>query len=430
MEVSNPRRILAVALPEAQDHLCRVMKDLTGVYPPPSPATGALAGTTHELPLSTPYYTARVPVWLDIVGAPVAGEGEADEKVVDKKEAGEDMAAEAKDGPEEGRAPTSALPKDPSPAASAADDPPPANPQEWADAFLGDEAAEVRAALGGLVVVVALDGGSSSSSSSTGNGPPPPDSLHARQHDLIAQAGRLLQKGLQRPYKIDDDGQGARELVGRDDDDDDDIFRDWDGVGLVVGVVGAAAADTGTTPPADVLAAWERACDNAALEFVLVAPGQAPTDEMGEKIGMPRVLEALTFNDWSPDGAVMDLMAMSRAGAFSGDRLDDGDEGEDDLFDPESLNFGFDRGDFAGLQEAILRQSHALSSVDEEAGADSGEGAGGAAGRTGDGEDAGVEAMDRMMRKLLAVRDLGAGLPPEQRRRLAARAVSEVMREL
>lgn len=35
-----------------------------------------------------------------------------------------------------------------------------------------------------------------------------------------------------------------------------------------------------------------------------------------------------------------------------------------------------------------------------------------------------------MMLKLSAVRDMAAGLPEDQRRRMAARAVGEVMREL
>jgi hypothetical protein len=35
-----------------------------------------------------------------------------------------------------------------------------------------------------------------------------------------------------------------------------------------------------------------------------------------------------------------------------------------------------------------------------------------------------------MMRKLQATREAGEGLTPEQRRRMAARAVEEVMREL
>ena len=66
---------------------------------PAETAQPSLAGTTHPLALRTPYYTATVPVWLDLVSSPAAA---------------------------------------------------------WADSFLSAEAAEVRPALGGVVVVFVL----------------------------------------------------------------------------------------------------------------------------------------------------------------------------------------------------------------------------------------------------------------------------------
>ncbi|KAK5654792.1 hypothetical protein OQA88_6828 [Cercophora sp. LCS_1] len=102
MEIQNPRRILAVSLADSTDHLSRVIKDLTGTHPQPSPSgdTPSLAGTTHILPLTTTYYKADVPIWLDLV----------------------------------------------------------ASPSEWAASFLSDEAKEVLQVLGGVVVVFGLDG--------------------------------------------------------------------------------------------------------------------------------------------------------------------------------------------------------------------------------------------------------------------------------
>ena len=44
--------------------------------------------------------------------------------------------------------------------------------------------------------------------------------------------------------------------------------------------------------------------------------------------------------------------------------------------------------------------------------------------------DEDVVKLEQMMRKLQAVRDLSSGLPEEQRKRMAARAVGEVMKEL
>lgn len=69
--------------------------DLTGTSPTPQPT---LAGTTHPLPLTTPYYTATVPIWLDLVS----------------------------------------------------------DPSEWTASFLAPEAKEVLDALGGVVVVFDL----------------------------------------------------------------------------------------------------------------------------------------------------------------------------------------------------------------------------------------------------------------------------------
>lgn len=58
----------------------------------------SLAGITHDLPLETPYYTATVPIWLDLVS----------------------------------------------------------NPTEWSASFLSPEAKEVLDVLGGVMVVFAL----------------------------------------------------------------------------------------------------------------------------------------------------------------------------------------------------------------------------------------------------------------------------------
>lgn len=135
------------------------------------------------------------------------------------------------------------------------------------------------------------------------------------------------------------------------------------------------------------------------------------------------------------------------------------DNGRD--LDPESLSFGFDREDFVGLRKAIWSAGRGdIDDDDEEfmnsapagsvpSGPD-GKGGGKAEGdagvsqgaerkreRAAKGDDAEVDLddeevrkLDRMMRKLQAVRDLSAGMPEDQRKRLAARAVGEVMKEL
>jgi hypothetical protein len=44
-----------------------IIKGLTGSSPEP---TETLAGTTHDYPIKTPYYTATVPIWVDQITTP------------------------------------------------------------------------------------------------------------------------------------------------------------------------------------------------------------------------------------------------------------------------------------------------------------------------------------------------------------------------
>lgn len=189
-----------------------------------------------------------------------------------------------------------------------------------------------------------------------------------------------------------------------------------------------------------------------------------------EKTGIPRVLEALESNDWALD--------LDADGLGLGDDDDDdflGQQSSDEFgdfenaasgaakrrkstdLDPASLSFGFDKADFEGLKRAIwssgvdveaeaenmriadeaaaLQESSKLhKDASDKSGSPSGEGQGAKEPQSQEtGDDIGqedVEKVEAMMRKLLAVREMGASLPEDQRKRLAARAVGEVMRDL
>jgi hypothetical protein len=211
-----------------------------------------------------------------------------------------------------------------------------------------------------------------------------------------------------------------------------------------------------------------------------------------EKVGMQRVLEALESNDWAsapagPDDGLDhdddnigddDFGDFTVVGAGQGKQGDmsaedeDGDEDNDEgVLNPESLDFGFDRDDFIGLRRAIWNGGREPDGDEEEERIDrmvqgisstqrQGQGRVSAStsaslqrqpapptttttapepapdaadkeGHTSEELDADeVQKLDAMMRKLLAVRDMSAGLPEEQRKRMAARAVGEVMKEL
>lgn len=170
-------------------------------------------------------------------------------------------------------------------------------------------------------------------------------------------------------------------------------------------------------------------------------------------MGISRVLEALEANDWTADAAPdvdtdaeegSDVPRKPRPLAAGSD-----DEDEFDLDDPESLDFGFDKADFEGLKQAIWNFEQEQAGNAEDNGAAKGkEGNGeGSADKQGETEKANekekkkadesedlngeeVEKLERMIRKLEAVRDMSAGLPLEQRRKMAKKAVGEVMKDL
>ncbi|KAI1273011.1 hypothetical protein F5Y07DRAFT_378115 [Xylaria sp. FL0933] len=330
MEIANPRRILAVSAADSAQHLARVLKDLTGITP--EQTSTSLAGASHNLSLKTAYYTAEVPIWLDLISSP----------------------------------------------------------SEWSTSFLSPEAKEVLEVLGGIMIVFTLP-------------------VHAHSDE-----GKSSQELIKQVGKVVKDGLGG---------------WSWDGVGLCLGV--------GEIDDVDL---WEDCCAESGLEFVQVRSQSTPSrNEFGEKTGIPRALEALEANDWvsatlsdlgsdfSDIDAEMEAQKKQRQGA------DEDPEAVD--LDPENLDFGFDREDFEGLKRAIWNAG-------KEDGEDFMNGESSSASATVEGDkriageaedsldDEDIQKMERMMAKLQAVRDTNAGLPEEQRKRAAAKAVAEVMKEL
>ncbi|KAF2969148.1 hypothetical protein GQX73_g4418 [Xylaria multiplex] len=325
MDITNPRRILAVSSADSVQHLTRVLKDLTGTTP--EQTSTSLAGASHNLSLKTTYYTAEVPIWLDLISSP----------------------------------------------------------SEWSASFLSPEAKEVLEVLGGVMVVFALPVHSQSDEGKSAQ-------------DLIRQVGKVVKDGL-----------GGWE---------------WDGVGLCLGV--------GEIDDVDV---WEDCCAESGLEFVQVrSQSLSSRNEFGEKTGIPRALEALEANDWanaSADDLGSDFDDIEADIEWQKQRQNN--DGDDADIDPESLDFGFDREDFEGLKRAIWN-SGKEDGEDSMDGGPSAAAAGGSKPTLDEAEesldDDDVKKMERMMAKLQVVRDTNAGLPEDQRKRAAAKAVAEVMREL
>lgn len=152
-----------------------------------------------------------------------------------------------------------------------------------------------------------------------------------------------------------------------------------------------------------------------------------------EKMGIPRAIEAIESNDWASFGTGGE---DGDIGALAG-YTDADDESELDL---ENLDFGYDKEDFEGLKQAIwearMERAGNDDAEDDKVGGSSSKVPPSADGGTDKDEvgdalgDEDIQKVEEMMRKLQAVRDMSAGLPEDQKKRIAARAVGEVMKEL
>lgn len=152
-----------------------------------------------------------------------------------------------------------------------------------------------------------------------------------------------------------------------------------------------------------------------------------PLTADAEKTGVARVKEALEANDWSQLEAPL---SDSEFGDFETSSA----KGDDDKdLDPKKMGFGFDQKDFEGLRKAIWEASQDVEEPEESKKAETnkeGTSEAAAAGGLEDLDEDEIAKIEKMMRKLQAVREAGEGMGEEQRKRMAARAVEEVMRDL
>ncbi|MCJ1281463.1 hypothetical protein MMC26_000782 [Xylographa opegraphella] len=147
-------------------------------------------------------------------------------------------------------------------------------------------------------------------------------------------------------------------------------------------------------------AAWEDLCrESGGWEFVDGdGGGGGARNEFGETTGLPRLLEGLQSVEWDAD----DEGGMSEEG-----------EEEEAMREPimaADAEGGAER-DTGGGGESLDTEGEGLDAEGEEG-------------------DAEVQALQRMMLKMQAVKEMGADLPEGERRKLAARAVRAVMRGL
>ncbi|KAI1391694.1 uncharacterized protein F4822DRAFT_397486 [Hypoxylon trugodes] len=169
----------------------------------------------------------------------------------------------------------------------------------------------------------------------------------------------------------------------------------WDGVGLCLGI--------GETDDFDE---WEDFCSARSLEYIQVRSQSTPTrNEFGEKTGIPRALEALEANDWSQAAAARESDLEDFEAELGIEKDTDGKEKDDPGLEP--------------LVDSTL-YDFLVTKDDGNAGGDDSE----------ELNDEAIQKLEGMITKLQVVRDSNAGLPEDQRRRAAAKAVAEVMKEI
>ncbi|KAG6989836.1 hypothetical protein G7Y79_00063g093870 [Physcia stellaris] len=156
---------------------------------------------------------------------------------------------------------------------------------------------------------------------------------------------------------------------------------------------------------------WEDLCREAGgWEWIDgEAEGEGTRNEFGEKVGIARLIEALEAHEWEDAGDRADL--------------------------PDDLQFNEDEGlsqsasdtldlDSAAKEPILIRSDGKAKDIgqrsDIETNTDTIEGE----------EDDQVQELENMMLKLQAIKDMGADMPEAERRKLAAKAVGDVMRKI
>ncbi|KAJ5737944.1 hypothetical protein N7493_001099 [Penicillium malachiteum] len=421
-QITNPRRLLILSPPtQSLSIIPPLLHSLTGVpvlnppqkdepdvsssstpqstdadtetdTPHTPPSTSFAGYTTHSpLRLDTKYYSAEIPVWVDEVPLPLNSSTESEKE----------------------------------------------STTQWRTEFLSDEAEIVRDAVGALVVAVQNPREVDPSPGATPENRPDVRALR----DLMRDIGAVKEK-------IDEERGGMGDVPG--------VF-------ILVGASKSAPPDS-TSPSTNTAGAgdpdglalgdedglegiedlplsaawWEDQlfdCGLVGWEVVEWDPkmqGDEKTkNKFGGKLhvmafcllamhvlmiaeyeGMPRIKEVLETHDWTASGS----------NDLDGDQDLEFDFEDDDL---ESELLGYSRSaqtrGFGHEVQELEREMLGLRMAIERGGDDN---------DFDDGEEIKVESMEALMMRVQGIRDMGADLPENERKKFAAKAVNDLMREL
>ncbi|KAJ5383453.1 Alpha/gamma-adaptin-binding protein p34 [Penicillium concentricum] len=345
---------------------------------PPPPTTTFAGYTTHSpLRLETKYYTTEVPVWVDEIPLAI----------------------------HDTNAQTTSTP----------------TVEQWKTDFLSTEAEIVREAVGALVVCAHTPSDARPPPGSDANADPAerPDVRALR--DLMRGIGAVKERIDEERGGLGDvpgvfvliGGRKGAVVVGQQGSKDPDAD-----LGL-----GVDDADLGGGEMVPFSVGWweDQLFDMGLLGWEVVEwdPKEASEvetrNQYGEREGMPRIKEVLETHDWSMVGG---------DSSFDGDNDPDMDS-DDDLQD-QLLGLGGSRG-FGDEVHELEREMFGLRMAIERGGGDGDEDDS----DHDDGEDEiDVESMEALMMRMQAIKDMSSELPESERKRFAAKAVQDIMREL
>ncbi|KAF2429728.1 hypothetical protein EJ08DRAFT_266147 [Tothia fuscella] len=303
MEITHPRRILAVGAPDSG--ILTLLKDLTGSAP--TPIDDTTAGLSHTWNLKTAYYTVELPVWIDEI-----------------KEV-----------------------------------------KAWEVEFSRTEAREVVGALGAWVYCFRKP-------------------LTDKDLETIKTTLRSIQSV-------------TKSACG----------YNWDGTLLAIST---PQGTTSTSSAAQLtFDDWDEICREWGFEYIdSSAKGK---NDFGEPVGVERIREALEATEWEGGEGELeyDLGLGDEDGEFrDGEGIEE--DGEEDW------------GAFAGVERDMGMDLLGLKAAMRDIGEDGGNGE--------EDEEAQVEQLERMMVKVMAIKDTSSTLPLEQKKKFAAKAVNDIMKGL
>ncbi|KAE8145741.1 hypothetical protein BDV25DRAFT_62687 [Aspergillus avenaceus] len=377
-KIANPRRILFLTpSSHSESTIPPLLHSLTGTRPA-TDVTSFAGYTTHApLALRTKYYETDVPIWVDEIPL--------------------DSSSPSSSNPPSNPDPTSTQDPDQGQDQENIKEKEKVTPQQWKTEFGSPEAKVVRDALGAIVIVLRnLDPVTTTNAD---------EDIESRA-DYVAIRGFLEAVGSVKSVMDEEGGMG--EVLGMV------VLVGGNGsiplipstLRTASGSTAAAAAggDGDVDESEEVFSGswWEdRLYDLGLLGFEVVCwnprdlSGEERRNGFGELMGMPRIKEVLETHDWN--AVEMDEEEDELERRLLGLEDDDGFDLEVNELEREmvGLRFAMENGDDGPL-----------------------------------GGEMEVESMDALMVRMKAIKDMSDELPEHERKRFAAKAVRDIMKEL